>query len=101
MTVRVLCTETRYVGGDYYVAGKEYEMDAERAGKYAQSFRGLTDSDTVNATAAFAARMDQVQEEIELRREFEHVDPSLVKAAIIAIQGEIAKAAQSKVKVSA
>lgn len=96
--VKVICDETRYVGSDRYIQGATYEMDAERAGKYRQSFRPVTDSDRVEAEAAWNARMAQVQEEIDTRRYlYEQVDPSLVKAAVMAIQGEIAKAAQSKV----
>lgn len=96
-TVCVRCIKTRYVANDHYSAGETYEMDAERAGKYTDCFVPASQSDAVEAKAAWEARLAKDNEERAIRRELDNVDPSIVKAAIQAIQGEIAKAAQAKV----
>ena len=59
--VRVVCTETRFVGMDHYVAGLEYRMKAGRAGQYSAYFRGVSDSDTKKATAAWDERAPDIK----------------------------------------
>lgn len=92
--VKVICDETRYVGNDYYKAGATYTMDAERAGKYSQSFRPVSDADRDEAMIAWSMRMEQVGEEMETRNLLQNVDPSLVKAAIIALREQIVSGQQ-------
>ncbi len=100
--VRATCTETRYIGTDengksrLYKAGDTYTVDAERCGKYREYFHPVTDSDRVEAEAAWNRRLEEVQAQSEVRQFLANVDPSIVKAAVIAIQGQIEQTVQAR-----
>ncbi len=62
MKLKVYCKISRRIGKDEYVAGtkdnpgRRYEVDAERAGKYAEYFIFANSEDQDAALAAFEAR---------------------------------------------
>ncbi len=89
--VKVRCKESRLVAHDRYLVGRDYTMEAERAGKYHECFTpiGLEDEKTVEREWG-ARKALEARKEVE-RRVLSTYDPSILAAAAKLIQTEAGK----------
>jgi hypothetical protein len=92
----VRCTETRFIARDRYVVGQDYDVDPERAGKYASYFKPASPEDAERINVAWAARCAEETRLRELRASLTDFDPSLLAAAARLIQAETAKRLAAK-----
>lgn len=84
--VSVMVEESRYIGADpktgksvWYARGDTKRVDAEIAGKYRQYLRPMTDSDRVEAEAAWARRLELEQERIDAETTARTIDPGALR----------------------
>ncbi len=66
--VKARCKETRYVGHEKYVAGREYAIDAVRAGKYGSYFEptSLQDGEIIQREWTAVRKQWEAEQEYRL-----------------------------------
>ncbi len=89
--VKVKCKEGRLVAHERYQAGREYLMEAERAGKYHESFTGVGKDDDEIIAREWGARKAIEAKREESYRVLNNYDPSILAAAAKLIQNEAGK----------
>jgi hypothetical protein len=97
--VKVRCKEGRFVGHDKYEYGREYTMDAARAGKYANCFTPIGRDDDEAVAREWGAIKAQLAKAEEDRRILYSYDPSILAAAAKLIQEQSQKRLLSSTKV--
>jgi hypothetical protein len=89
--VKVRCKEGRFVGRTKYEYGREYTMDAARAGKYANCFTPIGRDDDEAVAKEWGAIKAQIAKAEEDRHILSQYDPSILAAAVKLIQQESQK----------